>query len=258
MPLREDKPLPPLDEYRAYFKHCRNEKYVLEASPSYLYGEDKIASAIRASCGGAKILVILREPVERLNSYYGHLLSKTILEPDENPTEFVRKSILAINQDLPQNYFARGVKEGFYSDYLPAWFNTFGDDLKIVFFDDLKKNPADLLNNITAWLGIPPIPESEKEFTIENKTIHYRIKFLHRAVLFINSKAERFWRKNHRAKILLRKLYYRLNADKEKSVQPDEQISHELRELYRPYNRTLRDILTEKGYKDLPSWINQP
>ncbi|TSA49978.1 MAG: hypothetical protein D4R43_02975, partial [Sphingobacteriales bacterium] len=74
MPLKFGQQLPPLSEYENYFTNYNNEKYRLDATPSYLFGGKKLAQAIRDNLSDVKIIFILRNPVGRSYSWYQHCL----------------------------------------------------------------------------------------------------------------------------------------------------------------------------------------
>ena len=97
-----------------------------------------------------------------------------------------QKSLAGIKDHSKQDYFTRGVREGFYSDYLGPWFEKYGKDLKIVFFDDLKTRPMELTQEICEWLGLSSIMFKESDFTIENKTVYYKNKAMHKMILAAN------------------------------------------------------------------------
>jgi hypothetical protein len=255
MPLREGNPLPPIENYMSYFSHCTDERYVMEASPSYIYGKEKIADAIRQHCGQAKIIMILREPIDRLGSFYNHIRSKAMLDENVDMYSFIQKSLAGIDDHSKQDYFTRGVKEGFYSEYLGPWFERFNNDLKIVFFDDLKKRPKELTQEICEWLGLETDVFKESDFTVENKTVYYKNKAIHKMILAINKKLEAFWRRNHNLKKKLRSFYYLFNAQKTSGETMDARTLKLLNEIYTPYNYQLLKMLQEHGYKQLPSWL---
>lgn len=255
MPLRDGESLPPIENYKSYFSHCKDERYVMEASPSYIYGKEKIADAIHQHCGKAKIIMILREPIDRLGSFYNHIRSKAMLEENVDMYTFIQKSLEGINDHSKQDYFTRGVREGFYSDYLSPWFEKYGNDLKIVFFDDLKTRPMELTKEICEWLGISTDVFTPSDFTVENKTVYYKNKSVHKLILTVNKKLESFWRRNHGLKKKLRSFYYVFNANKSSGETIDARTLKLLNELYSPYNVQLLKMLQQHGYKNLPSWL---
>jgi len=58
------------DEYLSYFSHCKNKRVLLEASPSYFSWGQEVANRIVRLIPNVRIIVILRNPVDRLYSYY--------------------------------------------------------------------------------------------------------------------------------------------------------------------------------------------
>jgi len=257
MPLRDGASMPPIEEYKAYFSHCKDEQYVMEASPSYIYGEEKIADAIKENCGNAKIIMILREPIDRLGSFYNHIRSKAMMEENVDLYAFIQKSIQGIQDTSKQDYFTRGVREGFYSDYLQPWIETYGEDLKIVFFDDLKNQPMQLTAEICEWLGISSEVYKASDFTVENKTVYYKNKSIHKLILSMNKKLEAFWRRNHQLKKKLRSFYYIFNANSSKGESMDDRTKKILEELYSPYNARLLEMLKKQGYTKFPNWLSE-
>lgn len=257
MPLRDGQPLQAIEKYRSYFTHCDKERYVMEASPSYIYGREAIADAIQEYCGESRIIMILREPTDRLGSFYNHIRSKEMLQESVDMPTFIRRSVEGIHDQSRQDYFTRGVREGFYSDYLPAWFDRFGDRLKVVFFDDLSKNPHGLTREVCDWLGITSEHYQPADFTVENKTVYYRNKAVHKFILTVNKQLEAFWRKNHGLKKQLRAFYYTFNASGRSSEQMDDNSRRLLNDLYAPYNRQLKKLLQDKGYERLPAWLSE-
>lgn len=256
MPLRDGKELPPEEVYQSYFAHCSDERYVVEASPSYLYGKDAIASALQRTCGKPKIVMILREPVDRLQSFYHHIVSKSMLKEPGEIRAFVRKSLEQLRHEGEHDYFSRGVREGCYSEFLDPWFDRYGDDLRIVFFDDLRENPKQLMQSLWHWLELDPPVEEKGAYSIENKTVYVKNQHLHRLLLQTNKRMEHFWRRHHGLKKRLRSWYYLFNAREAKNEGMDPDLEAELRDFYKPYNLQLGRLLKEKGYKSLPSWVD--
>lgn len=256
MPLREGEPIQAIEKYRSYFTHCKDERYVMEASPSYIYGGEAIADAIQEYCGDSRIIIILREPVDRIGSFYNHIRSKEMLQEKVDMPTFIRRSIEGIFDQSRQDYFTRGVREGFYSDYLPAWFDRFGERLKVVFFDDLSQDPHALTHDVCTWLEITSDQYQPGDFTVENKTVYYKNKAVHKLILSLNKQLEAFWRKNHGLKKKLRAFYYTFNASGKGSEQMDDTSRRLLNDLYAPYNLQLKKLLQDRGYERLPAWLS--
>ncbi len=256
LPLMFDQGMPPIEEYASYFRHCENQRFRLEASPSYFYGKDKIVSAIHKELPDAKIVLVLRDPTDRLISYFSRAVSKSML-----PADIGFKDYLAISEEKQasseRSVYARGFREGLYIDYIQPWQSVFGSNLKVVFFDDLKESAFDLTSSICRWLGLDTSCFESRDFTVENKTMQYRHRTLHRFVKDAYIKNEAFWRKNHWLKQRLRGVYNRLNADKDQRLQTiDDASVARLRALYSPYNKKLKSFLESNSYTSLPGWLD--
>ena len=98
----------------------------MEASPSYLYGKEKIAHAMKKYLGDIKIIFMLRDPVYRLISFYYHLRAKMVIS-DISFEEFLEKAIEDSKKEDIDDYYRRAIREGKYSDYLENWFEIFGN-----------------------------------------------------------------------------------------------------------------------------------
>src|SRR6185436_4887174 len=90
MPLKYGKQIPSMEEYSKYWQHCAGEKkYLLEASPSYIYGKDVIADRIQKELGNdVKMIFILRNPADRLFSFYERKKANTYLGRNVSFKEF--------------------------------------------------------------------------------------------------------------------------------------------------------------------------
>jgi hypothetical protein len=158
-------------------------------------------------------------------------------------------------RDDEEAIFIRGIREGFYIDYLPPWFEKFGENLKILFFEDLKKDSSAFMNDLCHWLGLDFDIYSPADFSVENQTIAYRSKWLHKALLTVNKNFESFWRKNVRLKRTLRALYKGVNAEEKRRERMSDEDRNVLNEIYSPYNKRLAEFLRGKGFTKLPEWL---
>lgn len=264
MPLRYGREIPSMEKYAGYFAHCEaGKRYRLEASPSYLYGKEVIASRILQELGNdVKMIFIFRNPAHRLFSFYERKKANAYLAADTTFTDFVRKSMAFADADLDEHredeeaLFMRGIKEGFYIDYLPVWFDLFGNNLKVFFFEDLKKDAAGFMKQLCEWLQLDFSSYKPEDFVIENQTIAYRNRWMHKTMLGINKTFESFWRKNVGLKRTLRGLYKKVNADAGGREKMKEEEIRLLDEIYKPYNKRLAEFLRGKGIEQLPDWLS--
>lgn len=248
----------PFEQYQQYFQHCQQQKYVMEATPGYFEGGMKVARAIEQTLGDdVKIIIILREPVARLVSFFKY--KKSMLELDKNLSldEYIVKcEALTYEERIKQeNDTYWGIEGGFYANYLEDWLTVFGDSLYVTFFEELKNEPQLFMSKLCAWLEIDDTVFESTNFGVENKSLDYKNKYLQQLALLINTKAEKFWRANLGIKIFLRNIYYKLNSTPHQA-EISEQTLNYLQSLYQPYNQKLSAQLLAKNYTNLPQWLS--
>jgi len=263
MPLKYGRPIGSMEEYSRYWTHCEGrKKYYLEASPSYIYGKEIIAQRIRNELGEeVKMIFILRNPADRLFSFYERKKVNTYLSANISFRQFVDESLAKAEQQLDEHrddeeaLFIRGIKEGCYVDYLPPWFELFGPNLKIMFFEDLKEDSMAFMKELCHWLSLDFDIYSHDDFKVENETIAFRNRWLHKTMLGVNRRFESFWRKNVALKRTLRSLYKKVNAAEANREKMNEEDRKYVNEFYSPYNKRLAEFLRGKGITVLPGWL---
>jgi hypothetical protein len=229
----------------------------MEATPAYIFGKEKIASAIKNTLGPVRILIILKDPVERLVSFYKR--KKATLQLDAGITfrEYVDRCLAKSPQELskPENQLYTGISLGYYDEYIEPWIQIFGKDLKIVFFDDLVTDPEKFMEGICDWLGVDPTFYSGYSFTIKNRSLEYRNAPLQKLAVKANLAGKQFWRKNPILKEKLLSLYYRFNGKPFAKEALDPDVIDFLRSHFAMHNARLYQLLKECGMTDMPQWL---
>lgn len=254
-PIRYGGQPAPLAEYSSYFSANAAAKWYVEASPSYMYGGEALARQLDETLPNAHVIVLLREPAARFVSFYKHLQSNLAIPQNESFAEFYQQSLQYVDVErIEDEYHQRGLREGFYANYLPAWFDRFGDRLQIVFFETLVGDPFNSLSHLCNWLQLDAEPYANRDFSAENKTTHYSNRALHQLAVGANRALEPLLRKSHGLKKGIRSLYYKVNKGKLQQ-QITEAQKQEVRALYASSNRELKKLMREKGYHNLPDWL---
>lgn len=257
MPLVDGQgALGPVEEYRSLFQACGAERYRLEASPQYFQAGRPLVDAMRDVLGEPKVVVMLRDPVDRLWSQYRFMRSRMSDLPREMSfEEYVGRCLEVRRSAEPltaQNRLYRAVQGGFYAEYLDPWVEVFGADLRLVFFERLTESPQREFTALCDWLDIASDPSSIT-FSVENRTVPVRSRALQRIALAANS--ERLLRNRRRLKGPLRRLYYALNRRPSSSTMSAD-TERMLRAEFASGNRALAERLSELGYRDLPGWLS--
>ena len=256
LPPRYEQPIAPVDVYQGYFEEATEGQVRLEATPSYFYGGAVVASVINDTLPGARIVVVLREPVARAISFFQYQKTRLRIPPELSIEDYLAHADALIDLDFldPENERFFAVGGGRYADFLPGWLEVFGTDpLRIVSFEKLTQDPARVLRETTEWLGLDPGLLPIDALSSENKTMGFKSRRFQRFALAANDRFERILRRNPGAKRRIRAVYFRLNGQSADKRVSDE-VRAELAERFREPNRRLARQLASGGFS-LPSWL---
>jgi len=152
--------------YLDLFQNARENQLVGESSPSYLR-DSKSAQLIHDVSSNAKIIIILRNPIERAFSHY--LLFFNLGTIKNSFSDLINQ----IN-NLEDEYSKRIFEAGLYSNQVKKYLNIFGKNhVKILIFEEAFVDFEQTLNDLLRFLGI------QRKVTVENKAhgAHSILKF---------------------------------------------------------------------------------
>ena len=256
-PLRYGGSKEELSYYESFFKSSSQKtKYLLEASPSYLYGKEKIVSDMFNVLDNPKVIFILRNPTKRFVSYVKKRISEGTLSDNLDFLEFVNESYkLSFEKDidLPVN---RVFREGCYDKYLEYWESN-SDNVSILYFENLVSNPRNLLKGLCTNINISTKFYETYDFDVSNKFQPIGNINFHKQALKINKFLESFMMKNKEFKKIINKIYFSLNKRKnEYSLRNYDEAVKLLNNLYKNENKLLRErLLKFKSIGPLPEWV---
>jgi len=147
-------------KYLDLFSKVKDEKIIGEASPSYLRDPDA-PKLIHEISQEARILISLRDPVERIFSQYLMRIRQGRFK-----TSFGDATQLAIKLGIDQKEspYALGVYDGLYSKYIKSYLETFGEkQVKIIIFEEWILEPKKTIEEILMFLGVNSILDDFKE-----------------------------------------------------------------------------------------------
>ncbi len=141
------------DQYRKLFRDATGYRMVGEASNSYLLCPSA-APAIAEACPDARILMMLRNPIDRAWSQYimNLRLGKTLSE------DFIEE----FNADSNKEHQGWGVSHnyrelGHYARQLERFYAHFPRErVKVLLYDDYRADPAAAMQDIFRFLGVDP------------------------------------------------------------------------------------------------------
>jgi hypothetical protein len=146
-----------------------------------------------------------------------------------------------------------GLRIGFYADYLGEWFDEFGDDLRIVFLEDLRRDPRGQVASLYGWLGIDTDVVTSLDVGARKVTEHPRSTLLAAAARTVKRRSGRLL--PPAAQRQLQRAYAHVNKGGQLTEQFDPALRAHVEDLYRESNLVTAQMLAARGYRDLPGWL---
>ena len=166
------------DRYLNLFDAVDGEKAIGEASAIYLssYYPEKTAARIRSFNPDARIIALLRQPVDRAYSAFNFYHAR-----DLEPLSDFEAALSVERNRIDNNEFPdiRHRSNGYYFANLKPYFDAFPrEQIRVFLFEDWNQEPRAVLREIFRFLGV------DERFTVEvgreNVTRRYRSKVLRR------------------------------------------------------------------------------
>ncbi len=215
-------------EYSNLFSKVKNQKVIGDSSEGCFYYE-KSASNIKKFNPNAKIIIILREPIEWLRSAYQQRYRNL---HEERPIEKVIQS---------KEY----LEKTNYSKYVKRYLDNFSKkNIKIILFEDFKKNNSKTLKKIFRFLGVDENFNPRQDKKNPSRTLRFkRLQFLLEKLGLKRRKIRRkmplkIWK-------MLKKIGY-----KEEKIKISQPIYDELKKKIKPEVEKVDKLLHEKGFLD--------
>ncbi len=249
-----------LDFYRQkYFQSYKGERIIGEARHRNLY-LPYVPQRIKELSPEAKIIIILRNPIERAYSHWWHWYSRkeenlSFEEALYEDLKRIKKGILFFGEEgeklwkknfdfkTGKNEYRTYLDSGYYAEQIKRYFNLFPkENIKIIFSDDLFKEPQKILEDVFQFLEVKTISFSN----FSPKNISYsRGKRIIKKFYKIGKKTGatffyHFLPQNFRKKI-------RKKIEGVGTAPAMNKITYLwLKEHYKPFNNDLENILNKK------------
>jgi hypothetical protein len=154
-----------LSKYLALYSNAKSFRITCDASVNYLRYAKEIAGKIKEFNDEAKIIIILRNPVDRLFSHYHHSVRDgSITETFENLLTF-EEQYCKMENNSRYSY----KKNGLYYHNVKHYLDIFGQDKVLILFnEDLESNPQKLLSKVCDFLMIDASFVPKIDFTKQN------------------------------------------------------------------------------------------
>lgn len=151
------------DEYLKLFEGSSGKKAVGEASNDNLYHYEEAIKYIKSFFGDPRIIIILRDPVDRAFSAYSYLMR------DNREYLSFEEALEAEEKRMQEGWrcmwYYRDV--GFYYNQVKAYKESFSR-VKVALFDDLREDPKQLAKEIYEFLEVDPsfVPNTDTRHNV--------------------------------------------------------------------------------------------
>ncbi len=249
------------ETYLRLFEGVTNESVIGEATPTYLFSR-QAPKLIAKRIPDAKIIIMLRNPIERAYSHYmmnkrfglEYLPLKEAIMKNITAIEKYREEERHINVDEPHEKLLQHhpyIEMGLYCSQIKRYWKYFSKErVKIYLFDDLKQAPLNLIQDIYAFLEVDPnfIPSNlSKQYNKATKTPRFSRLMYH----FYKSRMGSIFRRltPRSAKHIARKILY-----KEKMPRMTQDEWRFLSSFFQDEIEELSQLLS----RDLSEWLIPP
>ncbi len=249
----------PPEEYARHFRHCTGQRYAMEATPGLLYGGRPMTAAIQRLLGSPRVLVSLRNPTDRLWSYYNMVRNEQRIPADLDIDGYIDKSLSLRSQGVDwkkDNSAYFGLSASMYAEHLDDWLDAFGTDLGFVFFEHLARDPVSTVAQVCDWLGIDSDVTGTFRYAVENRTVQQRHARVQRVAKAVNARGRAVFRRSPGLRNALRTAYRGMT-----SAPPSDGLDPATRRrldgIFRAGNEALSRRLGERGETRLPGWLTE-
>jgi hypothetical protein len=247
------------NEYLSLFAEAQDERRVGEASVWYLYSE-LAAAEIKAFCPSARIIIMLRNPVDMIYSLHSEFLYHGQEEIEDFGSALEAEEDRKRGLHIPGNcthysakiFFYREVAR--YTSQIQRYLDVFGrENVHIIILDDLRRRIAQIYREMLRFLDVSP--KFQPDFRIINSSKALRNKtlqnFLNNPPRLVHVVAKSLTLPAVR-QILISKLL-RLNRrhDCRRPMAPE--LRQRLQEEFTPEVESLSELLC----RDLTHWIRR-
>jgi len=182
-------PVNNLEDYKSLYSNVKNEIAVGEASPQYLFTYETTIPLIKKHLGDLKIIIILRNPINRAYSAYKHNrrytphtkhLNEKLSFIDALKIEDARIK----TRNFSMMYYYKTM--GLYYNQVKSYKDNFSQVL-VFNFEDLVNDPLSLIKKIYTFLEVDNnfMPNVEVKYNIARSK---NSNFIHKAFLNFNNK----------------------------------------------------------------------
>ncbi|PSO43386.1 hypothetical protein BRC19_00790 [Candidatus Saccharibacteria bacterium QS_5_54_17] len=235
------------EKYEEHFKHCQPGQLRGDASTCYSYSQ-AAAGHIYQHNPKAKIIIMLRNPVDFMHSLHTQYVNETV----ENETDFQTAISLESSRKKGKNVPPRARCPSYhfyrerarYSKHIQRFYDQFGkENVMVIANEEFKKNNETAYKEILRFLGV------REDVIPDFQSVHNSKK---PRISWLNKIAHTMWLKNVAFKLMSPTLYTNLQKQADKLLlkeqskgELDPEVRKRLTEELRPEVRELSRLTNQ-------------
>jgi hypothetical protein len=246
---------PPGHEIEAYlslFKTKPTSRVWCEATPNYLH-DPGCASRLRFALPDARIVLTLRDPVERLVSWFKHMRFMGVISESLSIESWIRHQLDSTESIESRPYHFRAVAHGRYTADIAAYIEAFGRDrVLVLWFDALQNDPVRVMRRVCAFAGLSANFYEGQTLRAQNESMQFRDRSWFTRYLSLRGLIGRPFRSFPRLRFRIKEMlnavepyYVRLLTRPADPVSISPDLRRELRDYYRQDTADLGRLLGE-------------
>jgi hypothetical protein len=254
-----------LSNYMKLFPDLKDQhRFCVEATPTYLDSGNVTISRIDQLIDKPQVLLLLRDPADRLVSYYR---SKQGLESSLiyglSFDEFVDKALAIASQKESasteqERRIGLQIEKACYAQYLSEFLKKVpAERLHVMFFENLRDTPLSTLQSLCNAIDLNSHFYDDYVFRVENRSRFHRNAKLRTLASKINAASEPVLNRLPIMRRWLRSVYNTVNTVPGKGQSFDDQTIRRLREYFQPHNEALGTLLKQEFHIEaFPEWLS--
>lgn len=236
------------EKYCQLFTGVKDEIAIGEASPNYLFHYESSSERIKRYVPNAKLIAVLRNPVDRAYSDYLMHIRDAIGKGQ-------RTSLSEQIKYRADKSFI--ILKGFYYKHLQHFYEEFDrEQIQVYLYDDLSKDPVKFMQKMYRFVGVDDtfLPDVSKKAQVaqvpKNTAVNNLLRQQNPLRTIVSSGLRLILplevRQNIRSRLI------QMNSQEKKAAPLSPEDRQQLIELYREDILKLQDLIQ----RDLSAWLN--
>ncbi|MBK9638979.1 MAG: sulfotransferase [Bacteroidetes bacterium] len=234
-------------EYDSIYERC-TEKGIGEISTCYAYYYKEAIPRIKEKLGDPRIIIIIRQPVERLISGYKHFLrmNREHLSLQEALNEEKKRE--TDRWDFMWQY--RGV--GFYADAIEAYQKSFSH-VKVILQEDLTNKPDECLKELFQFIGVDDqyTPDTSIKYNISDPQSNNKWTNIFLRIKKLKALLKPFTKKNNSDKTKSKIKHRFRKPNQDDMFKASSELQNELLEIYKEDIKRVEKLIQ----RNLSHWL---